>query len=241
MRLASFRLASSFALLSLSLGSLALLALGGAACTSTVRSIDLGGGDASPTDPALGAGTGAGTKTDGGSSTSGGTLCEQVCAKAASASCSKQSSCVADCEADQKKVPDGCKAQAEDALECAATKATKFECSSSGKPLAKDGCETESKALVDCVLGGGKTDAGPKDCGNLSSGSAACDTCVNASCCAEAAACSGDAACTNILDCFSSCTNSACYTTCENANPTGVAKERAFYGCLDSKCASACQ
>lgn len=237
MRLASFGFASSFALV-----SFALVALGGAACTTSVRSVDFGDGGLSPTDPALGAGTGGGTKSDGGSSTEPGTLCEKVCAKAASTSCSKQSTCVADCEADQKKIPDGCKTQAEDALECAATKATKFECSSSGKPLAKDGCETESKALVDCVLGGGKTDAGgPKDCGNLSSGSAACDTCVNASCCTEAYACSNDVACGNILDCFSGCTTAACYTNCENTYPAGVAKEKAFYGCLDSKCSSACQ
>jgi hypothetical protein len=214
--------------------------LAAAACTATASS---SGGDP---ETSSGGTTPTGGKDGGGGadgSTSGGSACERVCAKAKSASCSEQSTCVADCEADLANVPASCKAESDAAMECAATKATGFTCNSKGKAVAS-GCDAESTALVQCILGGGKdagTDSGPGSCGNLTSGNAACDTCVNQRCCAQAAACSNDAECGAILSCFSTCNDNACFTTCENKHPTGVAKEQAFYACLGSSCKTQCQ
>ena len=214
-----------------------------AACSSpTIRGLDLGDGDGghvTATDPNK-------PKPSGSSGTSGApsTTCGKICAAAASANCSKQSSCVDDCEADQSKVPAGCKTEGDALQECAA-KATSFKCSSDGKPTVASGCDTEGNAFIQCVLGGGKKDSGAPTtgCGNLSSGIPACDTCQNANCCTEAAACSNDAACGDVINCLSTnnCSTQACYTMCENAHPAGKAHEQAFYACLGAKCSAPCQ
>jgi hypothetical protein len=236
-------------------GSVVLLGgvvLVGVACTSTTTTTagEPGSSSGGATPPSSGGGGGGGTgggsgAKDGGAS--GGTICERVCDKAAAANCPAQSTCVKDCEADLGKIPASCKEQADAANECAAERATSWKCSSKGRPQVDAGCDKESEALVSCVLGGGGgggTDGGGGgSCGNLSSGNAQCDTCVNSKCCAEATACSNDPACTDILGCFSTknCADDACYTQCENAHPTGVQKEQAFYGCLGSSCKTACQ
>ena len=221
-------------------GFTALAIFNAIGCSTEVRTIDFGEGGTSTTDPTTPA-TGKDSGTTTTTPPANGTTCEKICAKAASANCSAQASCVSDCEADQAKIPAGCKAEADAVQECAATKATTFECSSKGKPIVKGACDTEGNALVQCVLNGGKKDAGgPTDCGNLTSGSATCDTCVNAKCCAEAFACSNDAAGGDVLDCFSTCSDSACFSKCEADHPAGVAKEKAFYNCLGTQCSAQC-
>ncbi|MBX3189781.1 MAG: hypothetical protein KF819_22340 [Labilithrix sp.] len=221
------------------IGSFALCAtlsglLGLVACSSTVvRSVDLSdAGTSSTTDP---------NKPDDGGAKSAGSTCEKICAKAASADCAKKSSCVADCEADLEKIPAGCKEEADAAQECAATNATAFKCSSSGKAIVEGGCDDEGMALLQCVTSGGKDSGAPQGCGNISFGSAQCDACVTKNCCAQNAACSASSECLAILDCFEGCTSNACYTACENAHPTGKAAEQAFYGCIQPTCNSACQ
>lgn len=212
-----------------------------AACTASVTS--------SPTDPAA-SGTDGGAGKDGGgggaasdgASGGGGSACERACAKSAGANCSAQASCVSDCEADLAKIPASCKDQADAAIECAGTKATAWKCDDKGKAVVTAGCDDETGALISCIVGGGQDAGGDGgSCGTLTSGKAACDTCVNNNCCAQAAACSSDAECGAILQCFSSCNDDACYTKCENAHPSGVSHEQAFYTCLGTSCKAACQ
>ena len=138
-----------------------LLGLGLAtACSSpTIHTIDLTEGDGgtasstNPTNPKPG--TSGGTSgTSGTSGATGNTTCDKICAAAASANCSKQSTCVADCEADAAKIPAGCKTEA-DALQACAAKATSFKCSSTGKPTVASGCDDEGNALLKCLTSGG--------------------------------------------------------------------------------------
>lgn len=220
--------------LCLLLGSIAGCSASGAATGEPTSS----SGGTTPSD--------GGTTTPGkdGGTTATGSACERSCAKAEGAKCSGQATCVADCEADLTKIPASCKDLAAALTECAASKGT-FSCNSKGKATVSAGCDDEGNALVACVLGGGK-DAGADgggSCGNLTSGSAACDSCVNQKCCAQAAACSNDAECTAILQCFGTCspTDNACFTACENKHASAIAKEQAFYGCLGTSCKAQCQ
>lgn len=234
------RLAFAVSLASLFAGSFAI-----GACTAHTIPIDLSnvGDGTNPTPTADGGSSGSTSSGSSGKpSSSGGTICEKICAKAESAKCSGQSTCITDCEADQKKIPAGCQTEADAAQKCAAEKATHFQCSSSGKATVKGDCDTEGSALVQCVLGGGKPDSGgPKDCGNLKTGDKTCDSCMEASCCSQLAACSGDKACLDIIDCASGCTDNACVTNCENAHSAGITKERALIGCMTTSCKTQCQ
>lgn len=233
MRFSSFAFVSSFAAV-----FVASVAVG--ACTATQTTIPLDFGDAgsstNPTDP----GSSGSSGTSGSSGKPAGTTCEKICEKAASAKCSGQSTCVADCEADQKKIPAGCKTEADAVQECAATKASKFECNSKGKPVVKGDCDTEGNALVQCVLNGPKPDAGPKDCGTLKTGDATCDTCMEAKCCSQLAACSGAKACTDLLDCYGGCNDNACYAKCDTDHPGGVTASKAVFSCMSGSCSAQC-
>lgn len=85
------------------------------------------------------------------------------------------------------------------------------------------------------VLSGGAGGA----CG-FTSGDATCDACVSGSCCAEDAACAGDADCVALVTCFDSCTDDACFSSCEGAHSTGSTKLGAFIDCVSTSCATDC-
>jgi hypothetical protein len=215
------------------------------ACTATgTKTIIDDTPDGGKTSSSNGTSPTPGSSSSSSSSGGGGTICDQVCAKAASANCSGQSTCVKDCESQQSQVPAGCKTQLDDALQCAASRATGFKCSSSGKATAQ-GCDTEGNALVQCMMNGGGSSSGGSssggggNCGNITTGVAACDTCVTSNCCAQNAACGND--CFAILQCFQNCTDNACYTQCENQHPAGVSQEQALLSCVSSNCSSVCQ
>lgn len=235
MRFSSFALVASFA-------GVFVAAVTAGACTATQTTIPLDFGDAgsstNPTDPKGSSGGTSGT-SGGSSGGTAGTTCEKICEKAASAKCSAQSTCVADCEADQKKIPAGCKAEADAVQECA-SKASTFECNSKGKPVVKGACDTEGNALVQCVLGGGKPDAGPKDCGTLKTGDATCDSCMESKCCSQLAACSADAACLDLLDCYGTCNDNACYAKCDADHPGGVPESKLVFSCMSGSCSAQC-
>ncbi len=176
----------------------------------------------------------------------GGSTCEKICEKAASANCSKQSTCVADCEKDQKSIPSTCQDEVDDANACAQKSSTTFKCSSSGKATAV-GCDTEAKALLTCITSGtpsssGGTSSGgtpPASCG-LTSGDKTCDTCLDTSCCTQSTSCSGNSECMAILTCFGSCNDDACFTACETSHPTGKTAEQALFTCMGSSCNAEC-
>lgn len=217
------------------------------ACTATAETIP--GSPTATNDAGRGTSVDDDETKDGGSSksssgSSGGSICEQLCEKGASASCAKQSTCVADCETELKQIPAGCKEQADAANECAIGRGTGWKCSSKGRPQVSGGCDDEAQALVDCVLNGGAGGGGGGNgsCGTLTSGSQTCDACVQQKCCSIQKACSDDAECVAILDCFNDCNDDACFTQCEQDHPSGVAKEQALYGCISGpKCGQACK
>lgn len=212
------------------------------ACTShTTTSIVEDGGSDDTTDTADGGKTQ--TKADSGNSNAGGSLCEKMCAKAEAANCSKQSSCVSDCEKQLDSVPAACKSKADALIECGATKATGFKCSSSGAATAS-GCDDEGTALLACIQNpGADDDAGTGSCGTLQTGDATCDTCAEKNCCTEMATCSNNADCLAVLDCFSTqkCNDDACYEACEAQHPNGTNDELSMFQCLAQSCQTQCQ
>jgi hypothetical protein len=186
--------------------------------------------------------TGDSGKAKGSTPTSDGTACGDFCAKAAAADCPKQSSCQTDCESNSDQVPSKCTSAWTAVLDCAASSSGSFTgCDSKGKPKL-EGCDDETAAFLKCLQGGStKPDAGPQGGCGLTTGVAACDTCVDTNCCSQASACSNDTECLAILDCVANCNDSTCDTACMNAHPTGKTKEQSLVTCVSSHCSTECQ
>lgn len=85
----------------------------------------------------------------------------------------------------------------------------------------------------------GSTKAGGAACG-LTTGDAACDTCLDASCCAPNAACVADADCTALIACGNACTDDACFGACFSAHPSGARLLDSLSSCVETSCSSAC-
>lgn len=229
--------------LAFGLGALGTASIVACSVTTTSSGPDLGdgGGNGGSSQP---------TKADSGTSGGGGgggTSCERMCEKAASASCSKQSSCVSDCQKQLDSIPAACKDKGDALIECGATHATSFTCRSDGSASAS-GCDAEGTALFSCLQnpgggGGGDTDSGASSCGTIKVGSsAACQACSDQNCCNEKAACTGNTECMAILDCFATknCNDEACYQACEDQHPTGKSAELAMSTCISDGCDSKC-
>jgi hypothetical protein len=175
---------------------------------------------------------GGSTGTGGGTGTTG-DLCEDSCAKAASAECENQASCVEDCEKQMSQIPDGCTDEMEAALECAIEKGT-FECNASGKATAK-GCDAEGMALFECLQSGGGGGGGK--CDELQTGDPTCDACMDASCCAQESACLDEPDCLDFFGCLAKGTPQA---TCQTMHPTGHAVASGVNQCMNQKCSAQC-
>ncbi len=139
------------------LGLVAPVAIGAVACTSggtTGGPAEAGGatsvpaetGDTSPSDDTAS----TGPEDPGPTNANKGSICERICAKAASAKCAKQSTCISDCEALTTSTPAECKAERDAALDCALKTATSFQCAADGTPKAV-GCDAQATKLAACL------------------------------------------------------------------------------------------
>jgi hypothetical protein len=108
--------------------------------------------NASPSDDTAPGGPEESSPKEGGGGTEAnkGPLCEQLCAKAASAKCAKQSTCISDCEALSASTPAECKAERDATLDCAVEAATSFQCAADGAPKAV-GCDDQAMKLAACL------------------------------------------------------------------------------------------
>ncbi len=82
---------------------------------------------------------------------------------------------------------------------------------------------------------------GPGACGGtVTSGSATCDACLDASCCTDVTSCTSDADCRDFMSCTDACTDAACAASCQTAHPAGAAELDALTTCVTSSCGSSC-
>ncbi len=135
------------------LGLVAPVAIGAVACSSggatsvppeTGTAGDVG--DTSPSDDTDSTGPENPAPTD---ATKRG-ICDRICAKAASAKCAKQSTCISDCEALTTSTPAECKAERDATLDCALKAATSFQCAADGTPKVV-GCDAQATELTACL------------------------------------------------------------------------------------------
>jgi hypothetical protein len=169
-----------------------------------------------------------------------------MCAKFADAKC-KNDNCESDCEDAQSKTPSNCQEKADAVYSCAA-KSKNVSCDDEGKPaLAQGECSDELTALASCINDSSNAgDAGPGGSGGTCAAkliqNTSCDACRKNSCCAESGACENNQDCLTIFQCISTnqCQDQQCITDCANQSPNGAQAAAAFYGCLQSHCASEC-
>jgi hypothetical protein len=202
------------------------------------------GGKTTSTNPTTPTGKDGGTTKPG---TGGTGICADFCAKAASANCSSQSTCEADCKKQIDSSPADCKDEAEDLIKCGGTSATFDGCSSSGKPKMK-GCDDETMAYLKCVQGGGgtkdggtSTDSGTTTggkCDQVETGDPTCDACMDSKCCGEETACVDEPTCLDFFDCIG---NGGTETSCKTQYPAGYTAALGVSQCMQTSCSAQCQ
>jgi hypothetical protein len=171
--------------------------------------------------------SGLGTTCD--SCISGGSCCAAGTACGSNADCTDLLNCIGSCAANDTACVQSC---------------------ASGSP----GGVSDLQAFQQCIQsecsaecsdtsgGGGGGGGGGGMCGDLATGVAACDTCLDTNCCSQNMACSGSMACLGYLDCLSTmnCTTTACADGCSASNPGGASLLNALDSCMSSKCSTQC-
>jgi hypothetical protein len=206
----------------------ALLAPLASACTSA----SIGSGDDAGTPALEDAGTDA--TTDGGSDSDiferTGDDCRDWCAKAASANCPEQLSCVERCEAQVREVPVECATELDDVFECAFYNGT-FECHADGR-ASVSGCRGAQGELAECMQKAAIT------CAQLSFGVAACDACMDGACCAVETACAREPECVALVVCLAA--GGKTREECEAMHPTAIPLKNEVFQCSATHCDNEC-
>jgi hypothetical protein len=79
-------------------------------------------------------------------------------------------------------------------------------------------------------------------CGATSYISTDCESCIETSCCDPARTCASNDQCLELDTCtWGACLGGTCGTSCDQANPDGVAPLSELNKCIDGACASACR
>lgn len=165
--------------------------------------------------------------------------CDTFCAKVSAAACSAAGSCKADCQKQLTDTPSQCRAEVRAVIACSANEGKVTGCDAKGKAKL-EGCNTQLSAYLGCLLGGGGSDGGTdagSRCNEITSGNAACDTCMDASCCKEETACAASPDCLAFDDCIAKGTARA---TCEGDHPRGRDLSAAIGACRTRACRASC-
>jgi hypothetical protein len=78
--------------------------------------------------------------------------------------------------------------------------------------------------------------------GQCTSGSTACDACINAKCCAESLACRGNASCVGLESCDANCAaNATCRDLCYETHAAGAQTLQSLDTCVATACGAVCE
>lgn len=167
--------------------------------------------------------------------------CPVFCQKVRAAACPSAGACETDCQNQLRMTPSQCRGEVLAVIACSANEGQVVGCDDRGKARLQ-GCEAPVGDYLGCLLGTGNGDAGldagpaPR-CEDVTTGKAACDTCMDKSCCAEEAACAGSPDCVAFEGCVGRGTARA---TCEGDHPKGSQLSDAVTRCRGARCGGDC-
>lgn len=161
--------------------------------------------------------------------------CDLFCAKAAPIC--PNPNCRSDCEKQLRQTPGSCQAEVVEVVRCSAEEGKVTGCNKDGKANV-EGCNAQLFAYLGCLTGGGgKPDAGPQRCAEMTRGAPVCDACLDAKCCAEETACLDSPDCISYRACIARGTDEA---QCASDHPRGQGLAASIEACRTSRCAIDC-
>ena len=147
--------------------------------------------------------------------------------------CTNDADCTALMDCAERCADDACEAACEAAHPSGTAKLNSLSA------CANNTCGSACSGAAGGPGPGPAPDPGGASCG-LTSGDAACDTCLNASCCTQTTTCVDDADCVALVRCYDACADDACAAACDSGHPGGLSKLDAVSTCAETTCKSQC-
>lgn len=157
-------------------------------------------------------------------------FCDSACQKLAAQGCPNddpQAACVAECKADLGEFG-ACSSQLQAWGNCLLSQP--FHCGTDGKaelqnePAAEAACTSQERAIEECSIC--LVDANTSDCGK----------CQRTTCCPQRKAARLHPDRDKFQECQNACTDSACYTACEQQYAGYLAADQAYDECVQASC-----